>query len=127
MTSQQNVSIDSNGCVYLESGVHHRCNKKRQTNFYCGRQYGDKHLLQRFCTVRCSSLENNVVKMAGNVAWNCEQDEILIDFVRNNEFIYNIKCKEYRNTQRKQQVWWENEKLVGYLLKQVGTYDKHND
>ena len=37
--------------------------------------------------------------------WNGEEDEILIDFVRNNESLYNVRNKEYRKTQMKQNLW----------------------
>lgn len=40
-------------------------------------------------------------KMSSN-SWSSENDEILIDFVRNHEVIYNIKSKEYRKSQLKQ-------------------------
>lgn len=39
--------------------------------------------------------------------WFAEQDEILIDFVRGNECLYNIQSKEYRNSQAKQRFWYE--------------------
>lgn len=29
-----------------------------------------------------------------NVVWTLEEDEILIDFVKNHEPLYNVKCKD---------------------------------
>ncbi|XP_063585206.1 uncharacterized protein LOC134762592 [Penaeus indicus] len=48
--------------------------------------------------------------------WNGEEDEILIDFVRNNEALYNVKSKEYRKTQMKQNLWSD----VGNILQKSG-------
>lgn len=48
--------------------------------------------------------------------WSAEQDEVLIDFVRGNESLYNIKSKEYRNSQAKQRLWHE----IGEILKRTG-------
>ncbi|KAF5302420.1 hypothetical protein FQR65_LT08508 [Abscondita terminalis] len=39
--------------------------------------------------------------------WTSEQDEILIDFVRNHESLYNVQSKDYRKTQLKQSLWKE--------------------
>lgn len=54
-------------------------------------------------------------KMSSN-SWSSEDDEILIDFVRNHEAIYNIKSKEYRKSQLKQNLWRE----IGEILKKTG-------
>ncbi|CAH4031821.1 unnamed protein product [Pieris brassicae] len=45
--------------------------------------------------------------MSGNVTWTSENDEQLIDFVKNHEALYNIKSKEYRQAQMKQNLWNE--------------------
>jgi hypothetical protein len=37
--------------------------------------------------------------MSGNATWTSENDELLIDFVKDNEALYNIKYKEYRQAQ----------------------------
>lgn len=37
----------------------------------------------------------------------CEQDEILTDFVRSHECLYNVHCKDYRKIQLKQSLWKE--------------------
>ncbi|XP_045779087.1 uncharacterized protein LOC123876772 [Maniola jurtina] len=37
--------------------------------------------------------------------WSMGDDEILINFVKIHEPIYNIKCKDYRNNQLKQKLW----------------------
>lgn len=42
-----------------------------------------------------------------NVVWTLEEDEILIDFVKNHEPLYNVKCKDYRKTQLKLNLWRE--------------------
>lgn len=54
-------------------------------------------------------------KMSSN-SWSSEDDELLIDFVRNHEAIYNIKSKEYRKTQLKQN-WWRE---IGEILNKTG-------
>ncbi|KAL1493967.1 hypothetical protein ABEB36_009646 [Hypothenemus hampei] len=45
--------------------------------------------------------------MTERVNWSSEDDEILIDFIRNHEGLYNIKSAEYRNMQEKQRLWHE--------------------
>ncbi|XP_073952108.1 uncharacterized protein [Choristoneura fumiferana] len=50
--------------------------------------------------------------MSSNCNWRSVDDEILIKFVRNHEAIYNIKSKEYRKTQLKQNLWRE----IGEIL-----------
>ena len=45
--------------------------------------------------------------MAQQVSWTSEQDDILIDFVRSYEALYNIKSAEYRKIQVKQKLWHE--------------------
>ncbi|XP_074030302.1 uncharacterized protein [Leptinotarsa decemlineata] len=47
-----------------------------------------------------------------SISWSSEDDEVLIDFVRNHEAIYNIKSKEYRKTQLNQN-WWRE---IGEIL-----------
>ena len=54
--------------------------------------------------------------MSSNSNWSSEDDETLIDFVRNHEAIYNIKSKEYRKTQLKQN-WWRE---IGEILNKTG-------
>lgn len=50
--------------------------------------------------------------------WTSEKDEILINFVRMHEEIYNIKCKGYRNTQYKQKLWCD----IGVILNKTGRW-----
>lgn len=50
--------------------------------------------------------------MSGNVTWTNENDEQSIDLVKNHEALYNIKSKEYRQAQLKQNVW----KNIGIIL-----------
>lgn len=56
--------------------------------------------------------------MSGNVIWTSENDEQLIDFVKNHEALYNIKSKEYRQAQMKQNLWNE----IGITLQKSGVY-----
>ena len=46
--------------------------------------------------------------------WNSEEDEQLIDFVKNHEMLYNVKSKDYRKAQLKQNMWCE---IAGTLNK----------
>ncbi|PNF26363.1 hypothetical protein B7P43_G01770 [Cryptotermes secundus] len=39
--------------------------------------------------------------------WSSEDDELLIDFVKNHEMLYNVKSKYYRQAQLKQNLWCE--------------------
>ncbi|KAL4112856.1 hypothetical protein QTP88_016576 [Uroleucon formosanum] len=55
--------------------------------------------------------------MSGNVIWTSENDEQLIDFVKNHEALYNIKSKEYRQAQMKQNLWNE----IGITLQKSGS------
>ncbi|XP_025417215.1 uncharacterized protein LOC112688298 [Sipha flava] len=55
--------------------------------------------------------------MSGNVIWTSKNDEQLIDFVKNHEALYNIKSKEYRQAQMKQNLWNE----IGITLKKSGS------
>jgi hypothetical protein len=48
--------------------------------------------------------------------WSSEQDEIVIDFVRNHEALYNVKSADYRKMQLKQKLWYE----VGAILHKTG-------
>ncbi|KAL1493966.1 hypothetical protein ABEB36_009645 [Hypothenemus hampei] len=42
------------------------------------------------------------------INWSNEEDEILIDFIRNHEGLYyNVKSGEYRKMQEKQRLWHE--------------------
>ncbi|XP_047023041.1 uncharacterized protein LOC124632303 [Helicoverpa zea] len=50
-------------------------------------------------------------------SWSSEDDEILIDFVRNHEAIYNIKSKDYRKSQLKQN-WWRE---IGEILNKTAS------
>lgn len=54
--------------------------------------------------------------MSGNVIWTSENDEQLIDFVKNHEALYNVKSKEYRQAQMKQNLWSE----IGLTLQKSG-------
>lgn len=56
--------------------------------------------------------------MSGNVTWTYENDEELIDFVKNHEALYNIKSKEYRQAQLKQNLW----NKIGIKLLKSGVY-----
>lgn len=53
-----------------------------------------------------------------NNNWCGEQDEILIDFVRNHEPLFNVKSAEYRKMELKQKLWHE----VGTILGKTGWY-----
>lgn len=48
--------------------------------------------------------------------WTSEFDEVLIDFVKNHEALYNVKCNDYRKNQLKQNFWKE----IGNNLKRTG-------
>ncbi|XP_072384300.1 uncharacterized protein [Diabrotica undecimpunctata] len=54
--------------------------------------------------------------MDKNYMWTIENDEILIDYVRKNEALYNIKHKDYRKSQLKQNLWEE----IGAHLETTG-------
>jgi hypothetical protein len=54
--------------------------------------------------------------MAQQNNWSSEQDEIVIDFVRNHEALYNVKSADYRKMQLKQKLWYE----VGTILHKTG-------
>lgn len=43
--------------------------------------------------------------MSQHVNWSGVEDETLIDFVKNNEVLYNVKHRDYRNSQLKQKLW----------------------
>ncbi|GFW77455.1 hypothetical protein TNCV_2498481 [Trichonephila clavipes] len=43
--------------------------------------------------------------MSSNIFWTPEEDEILIDFVRNHDVLYNIRHPDYRKAQTKQHLW----------------------
>ncbi|XP_063832100.1 uncharacterized protein LOC135081298 [Ostrinia nubilalis] len=42
-----------------------------------------------------------------SVHWSAQEDEILIDFVKVNEALYNTKCADYRKPHVKQNLWCE--------------------
>ncbi|GFW68973.1 uncharacterized protein TNCV_2918711 [Trichonephila clavipes] len=50
-------------------------------------------------------LDSGGKKMSSNIFWIPEEDEILIDFVRNHELLYNIRHPDYRKAQAKQHLW----------------------
>lgn len=52
--------------------------------------------------------------------WTSEQDEILIDFVKSHECLYNVQCKDYRKTQLKQNLWKE----IAQILEITGNNTK---
>ncbi|GFX43081.1 uncharacterized protein TNCV_2711251 [Trichonephila clavipes] len=56
--------------------------------------------------------------MSSNIFWIPEEDEILIDFVRNHELLYNIRHPDYRKAQAKQHLW----ESIGTILEKSG-YD----
>ncbi|KAF5298136.1 hypothetical protein FQA39_LY02560 [Lamprigera yunnana] len=67
--------------------------------------------------------------MSQDISWNSEQDEILIDLVKNRELIYNVKCKEYRKGQLKQNVWREIAAILnktGMTIANITTIDAGN-
>ncbi|GFT41503.1 uncharacterized protein TNCV_3942631 [Trichonephila clavipes] len=55
-------------------------------------------------------LDSGGKKMSSNIFWIPEEDEILIDFVRNHNILYNIRHPDYRKAQTKQ-----------HLLESIGT------
>ena len=57
--------------------------------------------------------------MSANVIWTSESDKSLIDFVRNHEALYNVKSKDYRKAQLKQNLW----NNVGTILEKSGMYN----
>ncbi|GFW34703.1 uncharacterized protein TNCV_953311 [Trichonephila clavipes] len=63
-------------------------------------------------------LDSGGKKMSFNIFWIPEEDEILIDFVRNHELLYNIRHPDYRKAQAKQHLW----ESIGTTLEKSG-YD----
>ena len=61
---------------------------------------------------------NFEVKMVAHVNWTSENDKVLVDFVKNNEALYNVKCVDYRKAQLKQNLW----NNIGKKLKKSGVY-----
>ena len=55
--------------------------------------------------------------------WRGEDDEILIDFVKNNEILFNVKCKEFRQNQLKQNLWNE----IAPILQRSGWFKHKNN
>ncbi|GFR15944.1 uncharacterized protein TNCT_231931 [Trichonephila clavata] len=55
--------------------------------------------------------------MSANIFWTPEQDEILIDFVRNHDVLYNIRHPDYRKVQAKQHLW----ESIGTTLEKSGS------
>ncbi|GFW91731.1 uncharacterized protein TNCV_4501501 [Trichonephila clavipes] len=56
-------------------------------------------------------------KMSSNIFWTPEEDEILIDFVRNNDVLYNKIHPDYRKAQTKQHLW----ESIGTTLEKSGS------
>ncbi|GFT98499.1 uncharacterized protein TNCV_283401 [Trichonephila clavipes] len=55
--------------------------------------------------------------MSSNIFWIPEEDEILIDFVRNHDILYNIRHPDYRKVQTKQHLW----ESIGTTLEKSGS------
>ncbi|XP_030754758.1 uncharacterized protein LOC115881426 [Sitophilus oryzae] len=55
--------------------------------------------------------------MAEQTNWSSQQDEILIDFVRNHEALFNVKSSEHRKTKLKTSLWRE----IGAMLSKTDT------
>ncbi|GFV81207.1 uncharacterized protein TNCV_4772351 [Trichonephila clavipes] len=55
--------------------------------------------------------------MSSNIFWTPEEDEILIDFVRNHDVLYNIRHPDYRKGQTKQHLW----ESIGTSLEKSGS------
>lgn len=51
-----------------------------------------------------------------NNSWCSEEDEILIDFVKNHEALFNPKSAEYKKMQLKKKLWHH----VGTILHKTG-------
>ena len=49
--------------------------------------------------------------------WSNEDDEMLIDFVKVHECLYNVQLKDYRKTQMKQNLWNE----IGKIINKTGS------
>ncbi|GFY03561.1 hypothetical protein TNCV_3211981 [Trichonephila clavipes] len=61
-------------------------------------------------------LDSGGKKMSSNIFWIPEEDEILIDFVRNHELLYNIRHPDNRKAQAKQHLW----ESIGTTLEKSG-------
>jgi hypothetical protein len=48
--------------------------------------------------------------------WSSEEDELLIDFVKSHEMLYNVKSKDYGQAQLKQNLWCEISGTHKYIL-----------
>lgn len=44
-------------------------------------------------------------KMSKKLKFSVEEEEKIIDFVKNNEILYNAKHKQFRETERKNFLW----------------------
>ncbi|GFV60211.1 uncharacterized protein TNCV_3553721 [Trichonephila clavipes] len=55
--------------------------------------------------------------MTSCIFWTAEEDEILIDLVRNHDVLYNIRHQNYRKTQTKQHLW----ESIGTTLEKSGS------
>ncbi|GFY77122.1 uncharacterized protein TNIN_107131 [Trichonephila inaurata madagascariensis] len=61
--------------------------------------------------------ESGGKKMSVNIFWTPEEEEILIDFVRNHDILYNIRHPDYRMAQIKQHLW----ESIGTTLDKSGS------
>ncbi|GFU51350.1 uncharacterized protein TNCV_1064231 [Trichonephila clavipes] len=61
-------------------------------------------------------LDSGGKKRSSIIFWIPEEDEILIDFVRNHELLYNIRHPDYRKAQAKQHLW----ESIGTTLEKSG-------
>jgi hypothetical protein len=62
------------------------------------------------------SAANFLFTMTQNMTCWSSEDELVIDFVKNHEMLYNVKSKEYRQAQLKQNLWCE----IGGTLNKTG-------
>lgn len=63
------------------------------------------------------SNQDSIVFCESN-SWTNENDECLIDFVRKNEALYNVKSKGYRKIKLKKMLWLK----IGDVLNKQGMY-----
>ena len=71
-----------------------------------GRHSGNTLCASVFLRCRCNV---TVEDCKNSTVWNRDEDEVSIDFVRNNECQYNVKCEDYRKIQTKQTLWTDVE------------------
>ena len=62
--------------------------------------------------------EKSVSQSAVKEKWTAEQDELLINEVKQREALYNYRIKEFKNAQLKSHMWIE----IGRILKLSGMY-----